>query len=152
MSVRTINEASREAVCRRAIDFIRKNWGSLADLPEPIIPVVWVAVYRSFETVMAAEAGGGPKALVKSTLSGGKLALEFQEATLRIEFLQKMIRNIRSNPSRFERLADSHLVIDILKWGILDAGSMSGLRRTILRQFAKADSEYARPIPTEIIK
>ena len=101
---------------------------------------------------MTAETGGGPGAIVKSTLNGGKLGMELEQATIQIEFLHKMIANIRSNTSRLERLADSFLLIDILKWGILDAAGMSGLRRTILRLFSKADPEYARPIPIEIVK
>src|SRR5271168_638104 len=47
-------------------------------------------------------------------------------------------------------LADAQLVVDVLKWGIEDAASMSGLRRTILRQFARADPEYEKPIPPEV--
>jgi hypothetical protein len=61
-----------------------------------------------------------------------------------------MIPIIRSSGSRAAQLADCQLLNDLLKWGILDAGSMSGLRRTVARQFAKADSEYKNPIPPEI--
>jgi hypothetical protein len=152
MSGKSNNVPSREAVRRRAIDFISKTWGSLGDLHEPIIPVVWVTVYRSLETSMTAEAGGGSIALTKSMLSGGALALEFKNAITRIDFLKKMISVIRSQTGRLERWADSRLVIDILKWRIIDAGSMSPLRRTILRQIAKADSLYGDVLPLEIIK
>lgn len=61
-----------------------------------------------------------------------------------------MIPIIRSSASRAAQLADSQLLIDLLKWGIVDAGNMSGLRRTIARQFAKADPEYENPIPREV--
>jgi hypothetical protein len=68
----------------------------------------------------------------------------------RIEFLQKIIPMIRSDTSSNAKLAGAQLAIDILKWGIEDAGSMSGIRRALLRQFAKADPEYDKPIPLEI--
>jgi len=62
-----------------------------------------------------------------------------------------MIPLIRSNTSRTERMADAQLVIDIFEVGIEDAASMSGLRRTILRQFAKTDAGYEKKIPLEIV-
>jgi hypothetical protein len=54
------NFLPEEAVRRRTVDFIRKKWGSLADLPKHVIPVVWATTYRSVETAMKAEAEGGP--------------------------------------------------------------------------------------------
>ncbi len=100
---------------------------------------------------MTAEAQGGPNALVKSMLlDGGRFAREFEASTLRVKLLHEMIPIIRSSASRAAQLADSQLLIDLLKWGIVDAGSMSGLRRTIARQFAKADPEYENPIPQEV--
>ncbi len=53
------NYAPEEAVRRRSIEFIRKKWGSLGDLPKHVIPVVWVTAYRSLEVAMRAEAEGG---------------------------------------------------------------------------------------------
>ena len=50
------------SVHKRAIDVIRKRWGSLSDLPQPIIPVVWVTVYRGLEMGMKIEAAGGQRA------------------------------------------------------------------------------------------
>ena len=75
---------------------------------------------------------------------------DLEEATLRIQFLQKMLPVIRANKTDIAKATDAQLVIDILKWGILDAASMSGIKRTILRQFAKADPMYKMPIPLEI--
>ena len=142
---------TQKAVRRRAIDFIQKNWGSLGDLPKPLIPVVWVTVYVAIKTAMMAEPEGGSKVLLKNSLIGDRRLLpDLQETTLRVEFLQKMIPVIRTNPTRMSKLADTQLVIDILKWGILDAAGMSRVRRIILRQFAKAAPEYEMPIPPEI--
>jgi hypothetical protein len=136
------------AVRQRAIAYIQKHWGRLGDLPKPLVPVVWVTVYQSLKIAMKAEAEGGPKALLKDALVGDRqLTPRFEEATSRIELLRKMIPIIRSNHSR---MADAQLLIDILKWGITDAASMSMLKRTILREFAKADPEYKKPIPPEI--
>ena len=36
-------------------------------------------------------------------------------------------------------------MVDILKWGILDAPDMSGIRRLAARKFAKADPMYGQP-------
>jgi hypothetical protein len=136
---------------QRAINFIEKNWGKLGDLPKPVIAAVWVTVYRTLETASKVEAEGGSKGLLKNTLIGDRRLLpELKEATARIEFLQKMIPAIRSNPSNMEKLADGQLLVDILKWNILDAADMSVLKRAVLRRFAKVDPEYKRPIPPEI--
>lgn len=141
-----------EAVRKRAIDYILKHWGKLGDLPEPVVPVIWVTVYRSLKIAMKVEAEGGPRALTKNFLVGDRqLIRKLEEATCELEFLLKMIPVIRSDPSRANKLADAQLLIDILKWGILDAATMSGLRRTIARQSATADPEYQKPIPPEII-
>ncbi len=122
---------SREDIEQRAIKFIRSSFGSLSDLPQPVVPVIWVTVYRCMEVAMTAEAAGGPKALVKSMfLDGGRLARKFEASTHRLKLLRDMIPIIRSNRSRATQVADSQLLTDLLKWGILDAGSMSGLRRT----------------------
>ncbi len=142
---------SQEVVSQRAIKFIQNNWGSLKDLPTSLIPVIWVTVYRSLEIALTVEAGGGSRALLKNTLVGDRrLMPDLEEATLRIQFLQKMLPVIRANKTDIAKATDAQLVIDILKWGILDAASMSGIKRTILRQFAKADPMYKMPIPLEI--
>jgi hypothetical protein len=142
-------QPSEEAVRRRSIDFIRKKWGNLGDLPKHVIPVVWVTTYRSFEITMKVEAEGGPRGLTKNMLVGDRRLLpQFEEATTKIEFLDKMISLLRSTPSPRARAIDGHVLVDVLKWGI--DGSKSGLRRTIARQFAKADPEYEKPIPPEL--
>jgi hypothetical protein len=136
----------QEAARQRAIDYIKKNWGGLGDLPEPLIPVIWATVYRSIQTGMMVEEEGGSKRLLKNFLVGDRKSLPaLDEAILRLKFLQKMIPAIRSNPSRMGQRAHGQLLVDILKWGIVDAASMSGLRRTILRSFAKADPERFHP-------
>jgi hypothetical protein len=146
------NIPSDESVRQRAVNYIREHWGNLNDLPKPLIPVIWVTVYRSLETAMLVEANGGSKALLKDTLVGERqLAPRFEEATLCIKFLQEMILIIRKHKSARDKLVDSYLLIDILKWKIFDASSMSGIERTIRRQFAKAGIEYNRPIPDEIM-
>jgi len=144
-------EADDEAVRERAIEYIQKHWGKLGDLPKPLIPVIWVTVYKSLKVAMRAEAESRPKGLVKNMLVGDRRLLpSVQEATMRIKLLREIIPVIRSHTSSEAKLADAQLVIDILKWGIEDAGSMSGIRRALLRQFAKADPEYDKPIPLEI--
>ena len=147
----SMTEADDEAVRQRAIEYIQKQWGKLGDLPKPLIPVIWVTVYKALKIAMRAEAEGGPKGLLKNMLVGDRrLMPSLEEATLRIGLLRKIIPVIRSHTSSAAKLADAQLVIDILKWGIEDAGSMTGIRRTLLRQFAKADPEYDKPIPAEI--
>jgi len=99
---------------------------------------------------MKAEAEGGSRGLLKNTLTGdGQLTRQLEDTTTKIEFLEKMISLLRSIPSRRARAVDGHVLVDVLKWGI-DAGSMSGLSRTIARQFAKADPEYEKSIPPEL--
>src|SRR6266480_2378469 len=102
MMVRSLPASVRQ----RAIDYIKRHWGGLGDLPGPVIPVIWVTVYRSIEIGLKAEQEGGSKGLLKNSLIGDrKLLPALQEATLRIEFLREMIPSIRSNPSRREREA-----------------------------------------------
>jgi hypothetical protein len=47
--------------------------------------------------------------------------------------------------------AESQLLIDILKWNIIDAADMSALRRSVGRLFAKADPAYKESVPAEIL-
>ena len=53
--------------------------------------------------------------------------------------------------SATERADVAQLLIDILKWDIDNAGEMSGLRRAVVRRFAKADSLYGAPVPNELL-
>jgi hypothetical protein len=55
------NIVPEDAVRRRAIDFIKKNWGGLGDLPEPLIPVVWVTVYPVYADRNDGGSRGGHK-------------------------------------------------------------------------------------------
>jgi hypothetical protein len=85
-----ITHPSDEAVRHRSIDFIRKKWGRLEDLPKHVIPVVWVTTYRCIEVTMKVEAEGGPRGLMKNTLIGDRqLMPKFSEANKKIEFLEK---------------------------------------------------------------
>src|SRR5713101_5812900 len=80
------NQPSLEAARRRSIDFIRKKWGSLEDLPKHVIPVVWVTIYRCFEVAMKAEAEGGPRGLTKNMLIGDRqLTRQVEDASTKIE-------------------------------------------------------------------
>jgi hypothetical protein len=148
------NCVPEEAVRQRSIDFIRKKWGSLADLPKHVIPVVWVTTYRSFEITMKVEAEGGPRGLMKNMLVGDRqLTRQLNEASTKIEFLVKMISLLRSTPSQRQKAIDGYVLVDFLKWAIdrnIELEDMSGLRRMVMRQFAKADPEYKKPIPPEI--
>lgn len=131
---------------------IKKNFGSIRDLPKQVWPVIWVTAYRSCETAMKIEASGGSNAIVKSMLlGGGRDVYEFERGVRKIELLRNLLPLIRQAKSEMERLGNSSLLIDILKWDITDAGEMSSLRRIIARQFAKADPLYAYPIPDEIL-
>jgi hypothetical protein len=140
-----------KAVRRFAIEFIRKKWGSLSDLPEILIPVIWVGVYQCLKVSMTAEANGGEKAMTKNMLIGDRrLTWDVKNAITQIDFLQKMISYIRSEHTQMKKLGAAQLVVDILKWKMIDAGNMSGLRRAITRQFAKANPQYEKPVPPEI--
>ena len=136
----------------RAVEMIKKNFGSIRDLPKQVWPVIWVTVYRSCEIAMKVEAGGGSNTIVKSILlDGGRDAYEFERGIRKIEFLRNFIPLIRQAKSEIEQLGASSLLIDILKWDIADAGEMSILRRIIARLFAKADPLYAYPVPDEVL-
>jgi hypothetical protein len=134
------------AVRRRAIDYIRKHWGALNDLPEALIPVIWVTVYRGLEIGMKVEAEGGARALTKNTLiSDGKLSPALQIAAVKIDYLDKMIALIRSHKTEREKLADSRLVIYMLKWNIISSGRTSFLGRSVAWLFARKDPAYKKP-------
>jgi hypothetical protein len=142
--MRTKNNRSADAEIRqRSVNLILDNWGTLRDLPAAVVPVVWVTVYRAIEAGMRAEQSGGPAGMVKETLRGGRLGREVQEATLKIQFLQRYLPLLRTG-------GDSQLLIDILKWNITDAADMSRLARAFARMFAKADPLYNQAVPVEI--
>ena len=123
-----VDEAPDGVVRQRAIDYIQGHWGSVGDLPKPLIPVIWVTVYQSLRIAMTAEIEGSPKALLKDQLIGDRQLLpQLEEATARIQFLQKMIPIVRANATQAKKAADAQLAVDVLKWGILDAPVISGL-------------------------
>jgi hypothetical protein len=133
---------------QRSIDFIKKKWGSLRDLPQHVIPVVWVTTYRSMEITMRVEAEGGPHGLLKNKLIGDRqLAPQLEKAALKIEFLGKMISLLRSTPSQRQKSVDSYVLVDFLKWAAdrdIDLENMSGTRRMMMRRFAKADPLFKK--------
>jgi hypothetical protein len=143
---------SRSDIRQRAIEFIRARFGSLSDMPQPLVPVIWVTVYRCMEVTMTAEGLGGPAALATRMLRDrGGYAPEWAASLERLRFLEDMIPIVRSSKSPAARQADSQLLTDLLKWGILGAASMSESERALARRFAKEDSEYKDPVPQEIV-
>jgi hypothetical protein len=59
---------SRSDIRQRAIEFIRARFGSLSDMPQPLVPVIWVTVYRCMEVTAARQAG--PQLLTDLLKSG----------------------------------------------------------------------------------
>jgi len=135
----------------RAVDWIRRELGSVNDLSKPVIQVIWVTVYRSMETGLEAESKGGKWGLVKDTLRQGDLMYHFESSLNRLEVLRKMIPAIRQNQSEWGKLGDGQLLIDLLKWDILDAADMSLWQRFRARRSAKADPMYQQPVPSAIL-
>jgi hypothetical protein len=132
----------------RAVDWIRRELGSVHDLPKPVIQVIWVSVYRSMETGLEAEAKGqNQMVLLKDTLQGGDLMMRFESSVNRLGFIRKMIPLIGQNQSK----GDAQLLIDLLKWDMLDAADMSSWQRFRARQTAKVDPMYQQPVPSAIV-
>ena len=141
--------AWNEEVRRRAIDFIIEKWGALGDLPQPLVHVVWVTVYRALE-VSNRIGPRGSSALVTDQLRGGTLGQQLKEASLKIRFLERMLPLIRVHSTRAAKLREGQLLIDILQWNIVDAGRMSRFSRAIARLSAKADPAYSSSVPDEL--
>ena len=135
----------------RAVSWIYDHLGPISDLPTSVVPVIWVTVYQAMETGLEAEGRGGATALAKDMLQGGNLLMRVETSTHRLDFLRNMISSIRSASSDRERLADSQLLIDMLKWNMLDAPNMSWWGRVRARQSAKADPMYQQPVPQIIL-
>ena len=142
-----MTEDQGEAVRRRSIEFIRKKWVSLADLPKHVIPVVWVTTYRCIEIGMKAEAEGEQRSGDRQPMPQLKLA------AVKMRFLEKMISLLRSTSSPRQKSINGYVLVDFLKWAMdrdIDLETASGLRRMMMQHYAKADPEYMRPIPPEI--
>jgi hypothetical protein len=135
----------------RAVDWIHRELGSVHDLPKPVIQVIWITVYRSMETGLEAEAKGGQWGLAKDALQRGDLTYLLESSVRRLEFLRKMVPAIRRNQSERGKLADSQLLIDLLKWDILDAPNMTLWQRFRARRSANADPMYQQPVPSAIL-
>jgi hypothetical protein len=73
-----------------------------------------------------------------------------EEATLELEFLKETVPIIQHSRSSWKQAADSQLLVDMLKWKLLDAPNMSLLRRAWARRKAKPDPMYDRPVPLQL--
>lgn len=135
----------------RAVAWIQREFGRLDDLPKPLVPVIWITVYRSMETGLEAEGKGGAAGLVRDALQLGNLMTRLERSAHAVEFLQKMIPTIRANQTKRNQLGDSQILIDMLKWGILDAPDMSLWRRFLARRLARADPMYRQAVPPQIM-
>jgi hypothetical protein len=135
----------------RAVEWISREFGRLDDVPGSVIPVIWVTVYRSMEAGLEAEKKGGAVGIAKDALLLGDMMQRLDTLEVSLQFLQTMIPIIRASGSKQDQLADSQLLIDMLKWGMVDAPNMSGLKRLIARRFAKADPMYEQPVPSVIV-
>lgn len=136
----------------RATALILGRYGGLGDLPEELAQVIWVTAYRACAIGLRIETGGGAKAITKSMLiCGGHDARELEQRTHQMEFLEQIVPIIRAAKPK-EREADTRLAVDILKWNIIKAAEMSGIRRLIARKLAKADPMYSQSIPQELAR
>ena len=139
-----------KSVAERAIELISSKYGSLNYLPEEFRQVIWVTVYRASAIALKIENAGSAIALTKSMLIGGGIdAREFETSIRELELLEQMVPIVRSGQPR-QKAADAQLVVDILKWGIIDAPNISAVRRMITRKFASANKMYGMPMPNEI--
>jgi hypothetical protein len=108
-------------------------------------------VFRIIEVGIEAERKNGPQGSTKDRIGGGHVMSRFASATLRLEFILKMVPIIRSHSSKREILGDSQLLVDILKWDIIDAADMSWWQLLRARQSASADPMYRQPVPDSIL-
>jgi hypothetical protein len=138
-------------IVSRAVEWIRHELGGVHDLSKLVIQVIWVTVYRSMETLLEAEAKGRPLGLLKDTLQQGDLMYRLESSTNRLNFLRKMIPAIRQNQTERGKHADSQLLIDLLKWDMLDAPDMSLWQRYRARRSGKADPMYEQSVPSAIL-
>jgi len=131
-------------VMTRSVSWIREHFGEITDLRGTEAKVIWVTVYRAMEVGLEVEAGGGTQKLLKDRLlNQGKLGLRLEEASIKLNFLLTMIPTIRES----RNIVDSAILVETLKYGILDVTDKSVLRRAVERMFAKVDPMYAQPIP-----
>jgi hypothetical protein len=103
------------------------------------------------EVAMEAERQNGPHGLTKDLIAGGDLMWRLDSAARRLDHISKMIPIIRSHSSKREIMDDSQLLVDILKWDIIDAADMSWWQRVRARQSANADPMYREPVPGAIL-
>lgn len=133
---------------QQAVQLVAKKWGRLGDLPCDLVQVIWVTACQGVEAGLAANS---PMNITTDLLKGGTLVQELRIATERVNFLDRMILLIRKESDPIARIEISNLAIDVLKWNIVDAGSMSEARRWFVRKFAKPPAIYDRPVPREIL-
>lgn len=139
-----------ETIRDKAIAYIKERWGTLDDLPSVFVPVVWVTVFRALETGSGIDSPQAIWRLGGDLLGVNKLTFELKKAAGRLQFLQRIIPQLRSEKDYKQKLANCHLFIDILRWNILDAANMGRFERTQKRIGAKDDPLYRYPVPLEI--
>ena len=143
---------ARAIIEARAIELVKRHFDSLGELPTEVAQVVWVTSFRSCEVGFAAEAAGGAHGMLKDQLIGEhKLLPNLKEQLIKFDFLKKMIGIIRSQTDMRVRKADVQILVDCLKWNILEPGNLSPIRLAIARKLAKPDSLYGKPIPSQIL-
>ena len=134
----------------RAIKMISKRYGSLKDIPKEFRQVIWVTAYKASAIGLKIERDGGAEAITKNILlDGGRDAKALKSSVLELQFLDKMVENVRTGKG-IERYADAQLVVDVLKWKMEDVTSMSRISRIINRIFAKADKLYDMQVPKKV--
>jgi hypothetical protein len=141
----------RNEAAIRAINWIRDKLGPVGNLPNEVVGVIWVTAFRSMEVAIEAEGQSGPHGLTKDFIGGGDLMWRLDSATRRLDLITQMIPIIRSHGSKREVMGDSQLLVDILKWDIIDAADMSWWQRVRARQSAKSDPMYREPVPPVIL-
>ena len=137
----------------RAISWIAEHFGSLGDLPVEAAVTVWVTVYRALELGATVEREGLYQAAAKMSKHGKniravvELNARIEKSTMTLDFLARYVPIMRDtrNPD------DAQLLVDVLKWGIIDAADMSNWRRTWARRSARADPMFGRPVPVELL-
>jgi len=78
------------------------------------------------------------------------LMIRSKKSIGKIEFLQKMVSIIRNTSQRADIINIEQLLVDCLKWDIIDAAEISDIDRKFARESAIADSLYSNSVPDEI--
>lgn len=129
---------------------VKESFGTIGDLQKQLQSVVWVTVFRTCQ--ISDKFKDGQIAITRALLSGnmGDVA-EFERRIREMEFLKDMIPLVRKAKSKAARNGDTFLIVDILRWSILDAAEMSNFQRMKARFFAVCDSMYKHDVPMELL-